>query len=72
MLALDWTRCLDASFKPAERFDVVIGSDLIFDGIDAAALAATIVTHTAPDGVCYLLSTYRDCPKLAELHAQHR
>ena len=34
-------------FRPDRRFDVVIGSDLIYYEADAAALAATIVAHTA-------------------------
>ena len=66
---LDWTRCLSATFEPSERFQVVIGTDLIYDRIDPAALAATVVAHTAVDGVCYLMSTYREgCSALGELH----
>lgn len=44
---LDWHTSLTPHFSPDRTFDVVIGSDLIYYEADAAALAATIVAHTA-------------------------
>ena len=70
VMSLDWCHSLEASFVAAERFPVVIGTDLIYDQVDAKALAATVVSHTAADGVCYLMSTQRDgCAGLTQLHA---
>lgn len=69
VMSLDWRSCLEASFEPVERFPVVIGTDLVYDSVNAAALAATIVAHTAADGVCYLMSTMREgCSGVADLH----
>ena len=52
---LDWHSSLSSSFVAARQFDVVIGSDVIYYKRDAAALAATIIAHTASDGVAYLM-----------------
>ena len=43
---------------------------MIYDRVDPAALAAAIVAHTSADGVCYLMSTYREgCSALGALHS---
>ena len=52
---LDWHSSLSSSFVADRQFDVVIGSDVIYYKRDAAALAATIIAHTASAGVAYLM-----------------
>jgi hypothetical protein len=52
---LDWHSSLSSSFVADRQFDVVIGSDVIYYKRDAPALAATIIAHTASDGVAYLM-----------------
>ena len=59
VIGLDWGSCLAESFEAAERFPVVMGTDLIYQTVDAAALCAAIVAHTALDGTCFLMSTPR-------------
>ena len=55
-LALNWEACLEADYEPAEAYDVVLGSDLIYAGFSARALTAALMAHTAPAGVAYLMS----------------
>ena len=52
---LDWRDCLRPGYAPAETFDVVIGSDLVYYEEDAEPLAAAVVSHTAAGGTCYLM-----------------
>lgn len=66
-MGLDWNQCLDESFQAAEKFPVVIGSDLIYEVDTAKALCAAVLKHIADDGVLYLMSqTGR--PGVAEVH----
>ena len=67
-MGLDWNDCLDASFAEAERFAVVLGSDLIYDVSTAEALCAAVLAHVADGGVFYLM-TERDRTGLPELQA---
>ena len=55
-VALDWEACLDAAYEPFGLFDVVLGSDLVYEGFAVTALAAAVAAHTAPGGVAYLMS----------------
>ena len=54
--ALDWQRCLDASFEPLGTFDVVLAADCIYYESDAAALASAVMRHTAPSGTALLMN----------------
>lgn len=53
---LDWHQCLTPQYTPAERFPVVMGSDIIYYEQDAAALVAAILAHTSPGGAFYLMN----------------
>ena len=56
-LALDWEECLEADYTPAAgSYDVVLGSDLVYEGFNVDALLAALLTLTAPGGTAYLIS----------------
>ena len=40
----------------AETYDVVIGSDVVYEGFAVTALAAALVAYTAPEGTAILMS----------------
>ena len=52
--ALNWEDCFGAEAE--ETFDVVIGSDVVYEGFAVTALAAAVIANTAPGGVAYLMS----------------
>jgi predicted nicotinamide N-methyase len=53
-LALDWEECFGA--EPEKTYDVVVGSDVVYEGFAVTALAAAVIANTAPGGVAYLMS----------------
>lgn len=53
-LPLDWESCFGA--EPTDLYDVVIGSDVVYEGFAITALAAAMIAHTAPGGAAYLMS----------------
>lgn len=56
-LGLNWEECLAEGYTPAGGlYDVVLGSDLVYEGFNTAALLAALVAHTAPGGTAYLMS----------------
>ena len=57
ILNLDWQAALSESYQPAETFDVLLGSDVVYEGFAVPALAETLCTHTADGGVAYLMSS---------------
>lgn len=55
-LALNWEDCLREDYEPHGLYEVVLGSDLVYEGFAASALLAALMAHTAPGGVAYLMS----------------
>ena len=53
--ALNWETCFGVE-SAAETYDVVIGSDVVYEGFAVTALAAALVAHTAPEGTAILMS----------------
>lgn len=54
VLPLDWESCFGA--EQPDLYDVVIGSDVVYEGFAVTALAEALITHTAPGGVAHLMS----------------
>jgi len=61
--AADTAPALDA----AERFELVIGSDLLYDWSAVRPLTATVLRRLAPGGLCLLALPVRDKPLLDAL-----
>ena len=55
-VALDWHASLRQGFRPARRYEAIVGSDLCYYEDDVDALAATIVAHLQPGARAHLLS----------------
>ena len=55
-VALDWHASLRHGFRPARRYEAIVGSDLCYYEDDVDALAATIVAHLQPGARAHLLS----------------
>ena len=55
VLALDWEACF-ATPQPERVYDVVLGSDVVYEGFAVTALAEALLTLTAPGGVAHLMS----------------
>ena len=58
-MRLDCCDCLDANFKPASMYPVVLGADLVYPGSSLPALWAAVVKHTALGGAAYLMCVRR-------------
>jgi len=54
VLALNWEACFGR--VPPRMYDVVLGSDVVYEGFAVTALAEAVISHTAPGGVAYLMS----------------
>jgi predicted nicotinamide N-methyase len=57
IIDLDWGDCLGREHErpSAGTFEVVVGSDLVYEGWSTEALASAVVAHTAPGGAAYLM-----------------
>jgi len=55
-IALDWHASLRSGFEPSRRYEVIVGSDLVYYEEDVDALVATIVAHLQPGATCHLMS----------------
>ena len=57
-VALDWEACSGRGVEqpPEDLYDVVIGSDVVYEGFAVTALAEAILAHTRPGGVAHLMS----------------
>ena len=58
-LELDWELCLAEGYEPLETYDIVCGSDLVYEGFSVRGLAAAVISHTAPNGMAYLMCDSR-------------
>jgi len=54
-LALNWEACLEDGFA-IEQYDVVLGSDLVYEGFAVEALVAALMQTVRRGGVAYLMS----------------
>jgi len=55
-LALNWESCMEDEYEAPALYDVVVGSDLVYEGFAVEALIAALMAHTARGGVAYLMS----------------
>ena len=70
-MRLDWCDCLDANFKPASMYPVVLGPDLVYPGSSLPALWAAVAKHTTPGGAAYLMCIRRPDMNIAAFPSAH-
>lgn len=64
--------CGCPSLAPGEQFDVILGADLLYDGLQVAPLARAVSNRLRPGGLCRMILTVRESALLPALIEQVR